>query len=330
MTFATLAEIPVIDARQDGPVEIARQAESRLHALFAQARRSYTPSMLTLADRVTRRWFERAGNPHADEMETIAGLVGASGAFALNGSYEWCCTSGVGDDPLGGVRLVRVLDWRQPGLGRNLVAARQRGSAGDYVNLTWPGFVGVLTAIAPGRFAAAINQPPMMSWGLGLPLDWAVGRSKVWASRALPPAHLLRHVFETCADYDEAKRMLAQTPICLPAFFTLAGTRPGEGCVIERTPGRAGIRPMPAAIANHWVHLPERGRPRGRDSHGRHALLEAGLNGTADWKAAPVINRDTRMIALMNPSSGDLWVQGWERNAAATVPLELNAAMIGG
>jgi hypothetical protein len=36
-----------------------------------------------------------------------------------------------------------------------------RGPAGEYHNITWPGYVGILTASAPGRFAAAINQAPL-------------------------------------------------------------------------------------------------------------------------------------------------------------------------
>ena len=44
------------------------------------------------------------------EFNAIAAVVGRSGAYALNTSYEWCCTCGVGDDPDGGVRLLRVLE----------------------------------------------------------------------------------------------------------------------------------------------------------------------------------------------------------------------------
>jgi hypothetical protein len=33
-------------------------------------------------------------------------------------------------------------------------------------------YVGIITAIAPGRFAAAINQPPVLSYGAILPVDW--------------------------------------------------------------------------------------------------------------------------------------------------------------
>ena len=33
-------------------------------------------------------------------------------------------------------------------------------------------YVGIIAAIAPGRFAAAINQPPVLSYGAILPVDW--------------------------------------------------------------------------------------------------------------------------------------------------------------
>ena len=57
--------------------------------------------------------------------------------------------------------LRRTLDWPFPGLGRLVEVARQRGAAGDFLSVTWPGFAGLLTAVAPGRFAASINQAPM-------------------------------------------------------------------------------------------------------------------------------------------------------------------------
>ena len=57
--------------------------------------------------------------------------------------------------------LARTLDWPFPGLGRHLEVARMRGPAGDFDNVTWPGYVGALTASAPGRFAASINQAPL-------------------------------------------------------------------------------------------------------------------------------------------------------------------------
>ena len=320
-----LPAIPVIDARSGGPPAAAKAAAPRMQALLRQARRLVSPPLLALADKAARYWLTRTGNPYLGEIDAIAAQAGRPGAYALNTSYEWCCTCGVGDDPGGGVRLLRVLDWRQPGLGRALIVAWHRGPAGDFANITWPGFVGVVTAMAPGRFAVALNQPPMMSWGLTPPLDWLIGRIRVWRSRALPPVHLLRQVCETCANYDEARQRLSETELCLPALFTLAGTKSGEGCAIERSPGDAVRRDMPVAVGNHWISAGRRGRPRGAQSPERAAQMNAALAGNGSWLESPIINRHTRLVATINPARGHLTLQGWEKDGPATAPLTLQS-----
>jgi hypothetical protein len=325
MNAEALPAIPVIDARRGGPLVVARAAEPRIRDLFRHARWTFTPPVLAVMDAVSRRWLDRVRNPYLGELDEIGGLLGKSGAYALNTSYEWACTSGVGDDPRGGIRLLRVLDWGLGGLGRNVVVALQRGPAGEFANITWPGYVGVVTAMAPGRFAVAINQPPMLSWGATPPVDWAIARARVWRSDALPPSHLLRHVCETCATYPDAKRLLTETPLSLPAFFIVAGATQGEGCVIERAPSGTAIREMPAAAANHWVGLNLRGRARGGHSPERLAQMEATLAGDARTSlSAPIINRDTRLVAQMNPHSGRLLLQGWEHSLPATAELALD------
>jgi hypothetical protein len=316
--LSELPQIPVIDAGNGGAPFVARAAEPRMRALLDRAGRFIPPPLLRLADSRSRRWLERANNPYLAEIAEIAALAGQPGAYALNTSYEWCCTCGVGDDPEGGVRLLRVLDWRQPGLGHALVFAWQRGPASDFANITWPGFAGVITAMAPGRFAVALNQPPMMSWHLTLPVDWLIGRIQIGRSTALPPAHLLRQVCENCATYAEARRLLTDTPLCLPALFTLAGIAPGQGCVIERTQHAAVQRDLPAAVANHWVGLCKPGRPRGRHSPERLACMEAALHGDAAWLIPPILNRHTRLVAVMNPNRGHLSLQGWEKDGRVT------------
>jgi hypothetical protein len=318
-----LPAIPVIDARAGGPLAVARAAERQMQALLDKARRLIPPPFLAITDRASRKWLARAPNPYLDEIDAIAALAGRSGAHTLNTSFEWCCTCGVGDDPEGGVRLLRVLDWRQSGLGRAVIVAWQQGPAGDFANITWPGFVGVVTAMAPGRFAVALNQAPMMSWGLSPPIDWLVGRIGVWRSQALPAAHLLRRVCEICASYEDAVEMLSQAPLCLPALFTLAGTQPGQGCVIERSPNAATRREMPTAVTNHWVDLDLPGRPRGADSRERQALMETALAGGITWIASPIINRDTRLVATINPAQGSLTLQGWEKDGPVTAQLTL-------
>src|SRR5262249_28391704 len=123
------------------------------------------------------------------------------------------------------------LDWKLKGLGSTLMMASQTGSAGAYWNATWPGSVGIYTAMAPGRFAATINQPPLRSHSpLTVPIDWLAARARQFRSNDLPPSHLLRLAFDTCATYADARKLLCDAPICMPVFFTLAGVAPGEGC----------------------------------------------------------------------------------------------------
>ena len=168
----------------------------------------------------------------------------------LNMSYEWSCSAGVGADPTGvGNRLLRTLDWPLPGLGRALVVARQQGAAGCYYNVTWPGYVGVLTAMAPGRFSAAINQPPLRRFTGSLPLDWVLGRFSIYRHGGLPPSHLLRRVFDECRGYEDAKRMLVETPVCLPDL--LLALRPLRRAGLRHRAHRDGRRGARGAVLHH-------------------------------------------------------------------------------
>ena len=324
-----LPDIPVIDIGAGGPLELVRRARPRAEALADAARRQFTAPVVLAADWRGRRWLARAGNPHLPEIDAIARAVGRPGAYGLNLSYEWACTSGVAADCDGATVLRRALDWPFHGLGRNLVVARRHGVAGPWLDVTWPGFVGVYTALAPGRFAAAINQAPLRRRTGLLAADWLIDRFKVGRSTDLPPCHLLRAVFETCRDYAEARNLLTTAPLCLPALFILAGAKAGEGCIIERTEDAAAVVDAPAAIANGWL-TPAfgRGAARGYDSPTRQCLLAAcqaedcaGL----DWMQPPIANPYTRLAAVLEPAGGRITLQGWERSGPATRILQLAA-----
>jgi hypothetical protein len=325
-----LPEIPVIDIGAGGPLELVRRARPQALALLEAAHRQFTAPLVRAADWRGRRWLARAGNPHLAEIDAIARALGRPGAHGLNLSYEWACTSGVAADAGGHTVLRRTLDWPFHGLGRNTVVARRDGPAGPWLDITWPGFVGVFTALAPGRFAAAINQAPLRRRTGLMPADWLIDRFNVGRSTDLPPCHLLREVFETCRDYAEAKNLLTTAPLCLPALFILAGSRPGEGCIIERTEDLAATVNAPAAIANDWLTpVFPRGTPRGFDSPTRQCLLAAcQAEGCADleWLQPPVANPYTRVAAVMDPGRGRLTLQGWERSGPATHILHLRAS----
>jgi hypothetical protein len=321
-TPPSVRDIPLIEAGGQGVLPALEAAPERLAELVAAARRHYGPAALKVADLASRRWLEKTANPYLGEIAGVANRIGEPGVYMLNLSYEWSCTAGVGPDPAAaGNRLLRTLDWPLDGLGRTVVVSRHATAAGAYLNVTWPGFAGVTTAMAPGRFAAAVNQPPMRWTSPLMALDWAVNRLGVWRQGGLPPVHLLRKAFDECRTYAEAKTMLAETPICLPAFFSLGGIDPEECCAIERLETRAAVRDGPASTANHWICLQVPGRARGSDSVGRfHQMETVRRSEAADfaWVRPPILNAATRLAVIANAQAGRLTVQGFEGESPAT------------
>lgn len=322
-----LPTIPLIDAREGGSIAIIDAVPALAAALVAAGRRRYGRLGLGLGDGLSRRWLGRNDNPYAAEIEMVAARVGAAGSVLLNMSYEWGCTTGVGADPAGvGSRLLRTLDWPLAGLGNAVVVARRRGEAGEYYDVTWPGFVGVATAMAPGRFSAALNQPPMRRYTASCAIDWVINRARVWRSAGMPPPHLLRRVFDTCATYAEAREMLATTALCIPAFFTLSGAEASEGCVLERSEDGVVVHEGPTSVANHWMALKETGWDRGTDSVRRRALMEARRDRAPDdlsWVVEPILNATTRLALMANAGRGTLRVRGFEADGPVTAVFEL-------
>jgi hypothetical protein len=206
--------------------------------------------------------------------------------------------------------------------------------------VTWPGYVGVLTASAPGRFAACINQAPMWrrtSHPWLRPYDIALNARHTWRIDHVPPDHLLRDVFETCATFAEAKRRLETTPIARPVIYTLAGCRPEERCVIERTQDDFTTRTHDTCAANDWylsvpcweprvaaeAFLTRTGREAARNSRTRRDQLAVwpGIFGADfDWVTPPVLNSQTRVAVEMCPASGVLQVMGFEQPDASELP----------
>ncbi len=317
-----LIEIPYVDATEGGPLAVAQAETARLMAIVTQGRQKYGTLAIGIGDAVSRLWLRRQRGRLYDEMMGISAEVGRSGAWLLNLSYEWTCTTGTGPDPSGtGNRMLRTLDWPMDGLGETVVVAKFKGKAGAYFNVTWPGFVGVVTAMAPGRFSAAINQPPFRKWSRSCWADWAINRGRLLASKRTPPAHLLRDVFDTCATYDEAKARLTETPLAAPAFFTLSGTAPDQSCLIEREETAADILEGPTTCANHWIRRDVPGRYRGVDSPGRHQMMANFRDTTADgfdWVRYPILNETTRLAVVANALEGKLWVRGYECDGRVT------------
>ena len=316
-----LVKIAAVDLRGHSPLELLflyrRQAHILLDGALSLVGAGPGHILANATDRASKRWLQKAQNPYLEEISLIAAAMRRPGTYVLNTCVEWGCTSGVWaseDGPL----LRRVLDWPFPRLGEFPVVAQFRGPQGDYYNVTWPGFSGVLQAMAPGRFAAALNQAPRRKHAGGFAGAWIAGRVKTGKTMALPPTHLLRRVFETAPDYTAAKAMLSLIPIAVPALFTLTGTRDGEGCVIERTEEAYALRAMEGGrvCATNQFHSPlnetERGwKARPIDSPGRFTQAMA-LTAGDDfaWFTPPIANGNSRLVVLANAATGMLKVLG--------------------
>ncbi|MFI5033805.1 MAG: hypothetical protein ACHQPH_24230 [Reyranellales bacterium] len=271
-----------------------------------------------LGDPIVKRWMQRT-SPYAGEIDAIARTVNRPGIWLLHGAYLFGCTA-LADETETGPRLRRTLDWPFPGLGRLVEVVRHESTAGPYLNVTWPGFVGVLTAVAPRRFGASINQAPMRQRTL-LWLDYALNALSGLRSTALPPEHLLRHVFETCLTFEEARHLLEKTPVARPVLFTLVGCKPGERVVIEREGDTARTYRQDTVVAKDWQEPCAGWRPRCcgggtpvENNRNRRAALAAwtGRGATVEWVSGPVLNACTRGSVEMSPATGVLVVAGWE------------------
>jgi len=243
--------------------------------------------------------------------------------------------------------LARTLDWPFPGLGQHVEIARMRGVAGEFFSPTWPGYVGLLTGMAPGRFAVAMNQAPLWRrtrhpWLR--PFDIAANAVDTWRRvRNVPPDQVLRSVFEQCRTFEEAKRLLETAPIARPAIYTLAGCAPGERCVIERGEETSVSRDTDTSAANDWLERSDgwEARVGGRlvltcgyeeaaaNSRGRREALAAwpGLisRDRFSWVAPPVRNPFTRMAVEMCAARGVLRVVGYERPAEGGLAVAVTA-----
>ena len=331
-----LVSIPVVDVRDGGPVRHAREGRERALALRNAALAWFPPGMRSMApllDRVSRYWLTRAQAPYVDEVRAIAAVLGFSGIWFMNQSYQWFCTA-LARDEGGAPWLARTLDWPFPGLGRYAEIARMQGPGGEFFSVTWPGFVGVLTAMAPGRFAAAINQAPLRRRAQSRwlrPYDLMLNSTNtLFRVRAMPPDQLLRRAFETARDFAQARHLLETTPIARPVIYTLAGCRPGERCVIERTEASFNTRLDELGAANDWLQgLPSwEGRTNAskvltcsyQEAAEHSRLRREGLaswrgsfeRDSFDWVERPVLNPYTRIAIEMNPARGILRAVGYE------------------
>jgi hypothetical protein len=343
-----LPPIPLIDARSD-PLATADPAAVRAlrDAVFASLSSVMIPA-LPVADRVARRWLARSPSPYLGELDAIAAHTRIFGIYAINLSYEYSCTTLARADAPGLTpTLRRTLDWPFLGLGRAIIVAHRSGPAGEFYDATWPGAVGTLTAVAPGRFAAAINQAPLLRrtrTNMLRPVDYARNLVRTLSrERGMPPLHLLRHVFETATSFAQGLELLKTVGLARPVLFTLVGCASDEIAVIERRERDATVHLGPGSVANDWREPQDGWEPRPcalpdrrLDSVTRCAAIERAVVGSPEpfsWVIPPVRNWNTRLAIEMNAGEGWIRVLGFEPctdvdAAPATLPFDAQTASV--
>lgn len=176
--------------------------------------------------------------------------VTAEDVLAANAYYDVAalsmgCTAFAVDSESGPIHG-HCLDWDE-----GAEVARESGSLVRFVieggtdailSLGWPGFLGVLTGMAPGKFAVTLNA--------------------VWSEDerlpAAPVALVLRRVLSTAQSFDDAVALLASVRLACDCILLVTGTKPGELVVVERTPSRNALRRTQNGVllaTNHYLAL---------------------------------------------------------------------------
>ncbi len=118
--------------------------------------------------------------------------------------------------------------------------------AGPYSSIGWPGFLGVFSAVAEGRFAITLNavlseDTPQLAPSITL---------------------TLREVFETAHTFDEAIDMLTSRTIASDCLLLVTGTQNDQRVVVERTSTRSATRRQeggPLVVTNDYRRLENTG-----------------------------------------------------------------------
>jgi hypothetical protein len=199
-------------------------------AISASHRRSSS-----LFDDDLSAWAAGLGMPHRDLL-----AVNAAHEIAQFTEVKLSCTSVVLKTGKLGMIHGRNLDWEMQGLGESTVVYHFVGCPLEFMAVSLPGLVGVLSGMGPGRFSVTVSRATPS----GRPtMDW-------------DPHFLTRHVLQTAIDYDHAVTALSEAALRTPAIFTVASASDERACVIERTRKGHAIREFtgaPLVAANHFL-----------------------------------------------------------------------------
>jgi len=177
----------------------------------------------------------------AQEIQGCAGSLGIPVGWAslFNLGYEVsdACTSIVAQNTDGNIIHARNLDfWAGMGFTDSLkdmtfIADYQTGGKTLFKTTGFAGYVGALSGIKPGAFSVTINT---RFYKQGL---WEMFYEIIAAleeSNSSLVSFLTREVLATRNNFNAALNDLSNTELIADVYYTVAGTKSGEGAVISR------------------------------------------------------------------------------------------------
>ncbi len=195
----------------------------------------------------------------------------------------------------------------RPGLCRGVQVSRM---AGGWCRLTWRGLGEVSAALAPGRLAAALHQPPARARRFG----WC----RAPLRQGLPTLdERLAEALSGPADLDGVIDRLAAQPLAAPALVVLADAGL-DGAVLDWSDGFLVIHRAPVCLG-----MPGRAAALGRSpvaaAAGGIAWLHVAIPG-----AIPGARRQ-RLAVSVNAGTGLVTVQTLDHDRPHTSTLHLPA-----
>ena len=171
----------------------------------------------------------------------------------------------------GSIFHARNLDWwseRNALKNYSSIFHFQKGQKTIYSTVGWPGFIGALSGMRHHAYSITLNAV----------------MSEESPHFALPITFLIRDVLEQQTSFEQALKVLSETPIANDCLLMLVGRKKGEMAVIERTPTQNAIRKSDTSyliVTNDYKKL--NGKTIAGDllqttSCGRYDRVEAILN----------------------------------------------------